>query len=187
MKIIDTILTVLVTMATLLQGADAGLNLWNRWKSSKRSKETQADETRGIRSPISIRLTRCNVGTLMFAIPWYSFIIAEIAPAYRYFSVLPRYDRILTMVLYFFFLAVYPRMIKKTSRKWLLWLTTLFPCIDFTLANLIFFAPHLLRAEWYPFVFATVHSISFTGFKFCYMSHFIQEIFIPWVDSLPKK
>jgi hypothetical protein len=187
MEIIGIVTTVLVTIAALLQGADAGLNLWNRWKKSRQGKAAKAGRRGSERSPISIRLTKRTVEALMFAIPWYGLVIIQAVPAYDYLSVLPLYETISVMVAYFVFFAMYPLWIRKAKKRWPLLLAMLFPLLDFTLANYIAIVPDFAQTESYPSVFAIVHSTSLTGFKFFFMFHFVQKVLNPWVDSLPER
>jgi len=178
-----------VTVAGLLPGVEAGLNLWTRWK---RSRATEGGETRPLtravgRPRISIRWTRQRVRLLLRAIPYYAWLFFEVVPAYVYFSVFPSLDRVSVMVAYFGFAAAYPIMLGRSRRKRLVQVALVFPVVEFMFANLSVFVPGFSQADWYPLVFATVHSLSFTGFKLCFVSHLVLENIGPWVDSLPDR
>lgn len=191
MKIFDLSITVLVTIAALFQGTDAALNLVDRWRKrrTRDRKSAGTDEPSRTLPRVSFRLTRKRVDRLMFLIPWYLLLVAQIMPLYQYLSFIPySLDRILTMMAYSFLWLAYPFFTWKTPhRTKLLLLIVFFMLIDFTLAGLSFYVSAFREAGWYTRIISIGHAISFTGSKYLYMFYFILEYFKPWFESLPEE
>ena len=185
--------SILLGIAGLIQGIDAALNLWERWKKRETNKPSGKPTTDSQDSASNrrsgIRCTQRMIDSLMFFVPWYILVLLEVIPVYRYLSVLRdapivRYS---TLFVYGIFMLFYPMWIKKHARKQSLVLALIFLCGEFIFANYSFLRPSILEASWYPEAFALIHSTAFTGFRFSFLAYIVQVGFLPWVESLPKE
>lgn len=191
MAVLGRLVALLVVIATLLQGIEAGLCLLDRWRKSRARDGggTRAGgPARGLFG-IHIRLTQGLVMLLMFGSVYYLGIAFEVWPMYLYFSsVLPLYDTVLLMVGYFGFAVLYPWMVaEKPNSKRLLTSMLVVVGVNFALANLSLFVPGFSEAKWYPIMFAVANAVSFAMFRLSLIYYLIKEYFVPWMNSLPER
>lgn len=105
MQYLNIIVTVLVTLASIIQGVDAGLNLWSRWKESRVAKNDGSDRVSypEHREP-AFRLSQKSLLILVFGIFYYLVVAFEVLPLWHYASLRALSNKYIYTLMYLTFL-----------------------------------------------------------------------------------
>jgi len=151
-EFISLIVTVLITLAGLLQGIDSALNLLGRWRnraSAKVSSTSNNTSRKKIKtSKHQFRWTKRKVNTIF----WWLFISLEVWPLYVFFSAFRTWDALSVWVSYVVILFSFPLWLyrsKQDASKRFLKFSIYFIALEMILANAfvldLFQAPN---GEW---------------------------------------